>query len=62
MSGMSLLIIYVAMPEGECKFWLSPIVLARNKGIRPDALGEIEKLVFENEAYLKEKYYEFHKR
>ncbi len=61
--------IHVAMSEGECpngslrdKFWLSPIVLARNKGIRPDALREVEKLIFKHEAFLKEKYYEFHKR
>lgn len=54
--------IHVATDAGECKFWLSPIVLARNKGIRPEALREIEKLVFEHEALFKEKYYEFHKR
>lgn len=54
--------IHVAMPDGECKFWLSPIALARNKGVQPNVIRDIEKLVFENEAFLKEKYYEFHNR
>ena len=50
--------IHAATPDGECKFWLSPIVLARNKGIRPETIREIEKLVFQNEPFLKEKYHE----
>ena len=25
--------IHVATPEGECKFWLDPVRLARNKGV-----------------------------
>ena len=54
--------IHVETPEGECKFWLEPIRLARNNGISPRVLREIEKLVFEHQTLLKEKYNEYHKR
>jgi hypothetical protein len=52
--------IHVDTPDGECKFWLDPIRLARNKGVSPATLRSIEKLVFENLILLKEKYYEIH--
>ena len=52
--------IHVSAPDGECKFWLEPIRLARNKGLAPHALREIEKLVYEHQALLKEKYHERH--
>ncbi|GLI38124.1 DUF4160 domain-containing protein [Geobacter hydrogenophilus] len=52
--------IHVETPEGECKFWLDPIVLARNKGVPPLVVRAIERLVFEHQVYLKEKYYEYH--
>ena len=50
--------IHVATPEGECKFWLDPIRLARNKGVPPRVVRNIEKLVFENQNLLMEKYNE----
>jgi len=52
--------IHVALPEGECKFWLSPIRLARNRGIAPHTVRVIEKLVFEHHTVLLEKYHEYH--
>ena len=52
--------IHVAAPDGECKFWLDPIRLARNKRIAPHEIRKIEKLVFENQEFLMEKYDEFH--
>ncbi|MCL4456710.1 MAG: DUF4160 domain-containing protein [Nitrospirae bacterium] len=52
--------IHVSTPDGECKFWLDPIRLARNKGVAPHLLREIEKLVYEHQIFLKEKYYERH--
>jgi hypothetical protein len=52
--------IHVATPDGECKFWLDPIRLARNKGVSPATLREIEKLVFEHQTLLKRKYDEIH--
>lgn len=27
--------IHVDTPEGECKFWLDPVRLARNRGVPP---------------------------
>ncbi len=54
--------IHIATPVGECKFWLDPIRLARNKGVAPHLLREIEKLVYEHQILLKEKYYERHSR
>lgn len=50
--------IHIATPEGECKFWLEPIRLAGNKGVAPYVIRAIEKLVFENKEFLKEKYHE----
>ena len=52
--------IHIATPGGECKFWLDPIRLARNKGVAPHTLREIEKLVYEHQTFLKEKYNERH--
>jgi len=54
--------IHIGTPDGECKFWLDPIRLARNKGIAPHILREIEKLVYEHQTFLKEKYHERHNR
>jgi hypothetical protein len=51
--------IHVATPEGECKFWLDPIRLARNKGVPPRTVRDIEKLVFEKHKLLMEQYNEF---
>lgn len=48
--------IHIETPEGECKFWLDPIKLARNKGVPARMLRSIERLVFENIEFIKEKY------
>ena len=53
--------IHVATPDGECKFWLDPISLARNKGIDPKTVRRIEKLVFEHYVLLKGKYNDIHR-
>lgn len=52
--------IHVATSDGECKFWLEPIRLAKNIGIKPNILRDIEKLCFENAEYLIGKYNEYH--
>jgi hypothetical protein len=52
--------IHVESPDGECKFWLAPIRLARNKGVTPRDLRTIEKLVYEHATLLKEKWDEIH--
>ena len=52
--------IHVATPDGECKFWLEPVRLARNNGVTPVTVREIERLVFEYLELLLEKYHEYH--
>ena len=54
--------IHVETSGGEYKFWLEPIRLARNKGVPTQLIRDIEKLIFENQTFLKEKYFEYHKR
>ena len=54
--------IHVATPDGECKFWLEPIKLARNKGVPSHKIRVIEKLVFKYQSLLMEKYNEYHLR
>jgi len=53
--------IQIATADGECKFWLNPVGLAKNRGIPPVQIREIEKLVFKNLNFLKEEYNGFHK-
>ncbi|MCB1174241.1 MAG: hypothetical protein KDK39_11770 [Leptospiraceae bacterium] len=36
--------------------------LSGNRGIKPADLRKIEQLVYENQEFLMEKYYEFHRR
>ena len=48
--------IHVRCPDGECKFRLMTVALAHNRGVSPNDLREIEKLVFENRQTLIDKY------
>ena len=52
--------IHVATADGECKFWLEPVALAGNKGLRAEAVRQIERLVYKHAGYLREKYNENH--
>ena len=52
--------IHIETSDGECKFWLKPIQLAKNRGVPPHEIRKIEKLVFENIKLLMEKYNEYH--
>jgi hypothetical protein len=54
--------IHVRSPEGECKFWLDPVRLARNHGIPAKDVREIERLVFEHRLLLTQAYNERHNR
>jgi hypothetical protein len=54
--------IHVDTGDGECKFWLDPVVLARSVNISPTDVRKIERLVFEYRNFLMEKYHEFHRR
>ena len=53
--------IHVRTSDGECKFWLDPITLAKNRGLAPHVLRQIERLVYEHQAFLKEKFDEYHR-
>ena len=53
--------IHVRSSDGECKFWLGPIVLAKNRGLAPHKLRDVERLVYENQDLLKERYDEYHR-
>ena len=52
--------IHVACGDGEAKFWLDPVRLARNIRLPATSIREIERLVFENQTFLLEAYNEFH--
>ena len=54
--------IHVRSAEGECKFWLEPVVLAGNRGISSHALREIERLVFQHRQLLTQAYHDYHNR
>ncbi len=48
--------IHVRCGDGEAKFWLDPIELANNDGLKPAEIRDIERLVYEHQALLKEAY------
>ena len=54
--------IHVDTGDGECKFWLAPVVLAKSVNVSPTDVRKIERLVFEHRNFLMEKYHEFHQR
>jgi hypothetical protein len=54
--------IHVASSDGECKFWLDPVILAGNRGMKPPQVRQVEALVFQHRDLFMEKYYEYHGR
>jgi len=52
--------IHVRTPDGECKFWLTTLHLARNDGVRATDLRAIKRLTFQHRRFLLEKYDEHH--
>ena len=54
--------VHVDFEDGDVKFWLDPVALARNRGVPVSRLREIERLVREYRPLLLEKYNEFHHR
>jgi hypothetical protein len=54
--------VHVATPDGECKFWLDPVRLAKNKGVTPETIRQIERIVFENRYFFEEKFYDYFSR
>jgi hypothetical protein len=53
--------IHVRTSDGESKFWLDPVALTRNQGLAPHALREIERIIYEHQAFLIGKYNEYHR-
>ena len=47
--------IHVAAADGECKFWLAPVRLARCEGITAIEVRRMERAVLEHETFLLEK-------
>jgi hypothetical protein len=52
--------IHIRSADGECKFWLLPVSLARNRGIRAHDLRQIEQLVYEHQQTLLEAFHKYH--
>jgi hypothetical protein len=51
--------IHVDTGDGECKFWLEPVRLARAQRVDPRELRRIEAVVVERQAFFLEKWHEF---
>ena len=52
--------IHVASGAGECKFWLSPVRLAKNRGLPAHELRRIEQMIYKHQMQLMEKYEQYH--
>jgi hypothetical protein len=52
--------IHVRTPSGECKFWLAPIRLAKNRGLAGNVLRDIERIIYEHEDFLIKQYNVYH--
>ncbi|WP_422618715.1 DUF4160 domain-containing protein [Rhodoferax sp.] len=48
--------IHIESADGECKFWLMPVALASNRGMSPTDVRKVERLVYEHQKFLVEKY------
>lgn len=51
--------VHAERDSSEAKFWLDPVRLARSHGFAAREIGEVEKLVAENEQLLLERWNEF---
>jgi hypothetical protein len=54
--------VHVDKGGSSCKFWLSPIALARNYGFSDVELNRIRDIVVERQAFLLSKWNEFFNR
>ena len=52
--------IHIDRDNQSCKFWLNPVVLARNLGFSAKELRDIEKIVIDNSQTLLEAWYAHH--
>lgn len=54
--------IHVDCGDGECKFWLAPVRLARAENVAPFEVRRIEREVAERQAFFVEQYHAFFRR
>lgn len=52
--------VHISKGDGECKFWLLPVALARVQGVTPHEVRKIERLIFENHEIITSAYDSFH--
>jgi len=50
--------VHVQRERTICKFWIQPVVLARNQGFAPKELNTIRKIILENKDKIMEAWYE----
>ena len=48
--------------DGAAKFWMKPVRLARNYGMKASELSKVRKIVEKNEKLIEGKWIEFSKR
>jgi hypothetical protein len=51
--------IHVETSDGECKFWLDPVRLAKNRNISAETIRKIERIVFEHRNFLEERFHDY---
>jgi hypothetical protein len=51
--------VHVERDDGEAKFWLDPVRLARSHGFAANEINKIEKLIVENLQHLMDGWNEF---
>jgi len=51
--------VHIDRDDLTCKFWLDPVVLARNLGFSAKELREMERLVIDNQQELLEAWHEY---
>lgn len=54
--------IHVEKGDGAAKFWLKPVRLAANYGLRAPELSKARRLAEQNEKMIEEKWNEFNSR
>ena len=54
--------VHIERGDGEAKFWLDPVGLARSSGFRAHALNRLRALVVEHRAALQEAWHEHFRR
>jgi len=51
--------VHIRKAEDACKFWLDPVSLAYNDGVKPQMLTRIEKVVVEHRDEFLRKWHEY---